>query len=131
MGMLKLMRVLSVVNPLVLAVLVGACGRAAMMEEHVVGGAAGVAFVVALVSAASAVMWMSKGAHMMARIARHDGDSVPRVSWRKELSEARDDLVKPVIHLAACVLLAVMLATVPGGGSSRAWGRCCFGGDGR
>lgn len=68
MGMLKLMRVLSVVNPLVLAVLVGACGRAAMMEEHVVGGAAGVAFVVALVSAASAVMWMSKGAHMMARI---------------------------------------------------------------
>ena len=29
MGMLKLMRVLSVVNPLVLAVLVGACGRAA------------------------------------------------------------------------------------------------------
>lgn len=47
-GMVKLMRVLSVVNPLVLA--------------------------------ASAVMWMSKGAHMMARIARHDGDSVPRVS---------------------------------------------------
>lgn len=122
MGMLKLMRVLSVVNPLVLAVLVGACGRAAMMEGHVVGGAAGVAFVVALVSAASAVMWMSKDAHMMARIARHDGDSVPRVSWRKELSEARDDLVKPVIYLAACVLLAVMLATVPGGGASRAWG---------
>lgn len=80
--MLKLTRVLSVVNPLVLTVLVGACGRAAMMEEHVVGGAAGVAFVVALVPAASAVMWTSKGAHMMARIARHDGDSVPRVSRR-------------------------------------------------
>ena len=56
MGMLKLMRVLSVVNPLVLAVLAGACGRATMMEGHVVGGAAGVTFVVALVSAASAVM---------------------------------------------------------------------------
>ena len=93
-----------------------------MMEGHVVGGAAGVTFVVALVSAASAVMWVSKGARMMARIARHDGGSLPRVSWRKELSEARDDLVKPVIYFAACVLLAVMLATLPGGGVSRAWG---------
>lgn len=47
---------------------------------------------------------------------------MPRVSWRKELSEARGELVKPVIYLASCVLLAVALATVPGGGVSRAWG---------
>lgn len=113
---------LSVVNPLVLAVLVGLCGRASMMEGYVVGGSAGVVFVAVFASAFSAVMWMSKDVPMMARTVRHDGGSVPRVSWRKELSEARDDLVKPVIYLASCVLLAVMLATVTGGGVSRAWG---------
>lgn len=50
-GMLRLMRVLSVVNPLVLAVLVGLCGRASMMEGYVVGGSAGVVFVAVFASA--------------------------------------------------------------------------------
>lgn len=116
------MRVLSVVNPLVLAVLVGLWGRAAMMEGRVVGGAAGVVFAVVLVWCVSAAMWMGKNVPMTARMVRADGGSVPRVSWRKELSEARDELVKPVIYLALCVLLAVALATVPGGGVSRVWG---------
>lgn len=122
MGMVKLMRVLSVVNPLVLAVLVGLWGRAAMMEGRAVGGSAGVVFAIVLASGVSAAMWMGKNVPMMAWMIRADGGSVPRVSWRKELSEARDELVKPVIYLAACVLLAVALATVPGGGVSRAWG---------
>lgn len=122
MGMVKVMRVLFVVNPLVLAVLVGLWGRAAVMEGRAVGGAAGIAFAVALASGVSAAMWAGKNVPMMARIVRADGGSVPRVSWRKELSEARGDLVKPVIYLAFCALLAVALATVPGGGVSRAWG---------
>lgn len=120
--MLKVMRVLSVVNPLVLAVLVGLLGRAAMMEGNAVGGAAGVVFAIALASGVSAAMWAGKDVPMMVWMVRHDGGSVPRVPWRKELFEARDDLVKPAIYLAACVLLAVALATVPIGGVSRAWG---------
>lgn len=121
-GMVKVMRVLSVVNPIVLAILVGLWGRAAMMEGRAVGGAEGVVFAIVLASGVSAAMWMGKNVPMMVRIVRHEGGSVPRVSWRKELSEARGDLVKPVIYLAACALLAVALATVPGGGMSRAWG---------
>lgn len=122
MGMVRVMCVLSVVNPLVLAVLVGLWGRAAMMEGRAVGGAAGVVFAVVLASGVSAAMWMGKNVPMMAWMVRADGGSVPRVSWRKELSEARGELVKPVIYLAMCVLLAVALATVPVGGVSRAWG---------
>ena len=57
MGMVKVMRVLSVVNPLVLAVLVGLWGRAAVMEGRAVGGAVGVVFAVVLVWCVSAAMW--------------------------------------------------------------------------
>ena len=95
MGMVKLMRLLSVTNPVALAALVVMWGRAAMMEGHAVGGAVGVAFAVVLMWCVSAAMWAVKGVSM---------------------------LVKPVAYLVACVLLAVALATVPGGGVSRAWG---------
>lgn len=122
MGVVKLMRALSVANPVALAALVGMWGRAAMMEGRAVGGAVGVAFAVVLMWCVSAAMWAVKGVSMMVRTVREGGGILPRVSWRKELFEARDELVKPVAYLVACVLLAVALATVPGGGVSRAWG---------
>lgn len=68
-GMVKVMRVLSVVNPIVLAILVGLWGRAAMMEGRAVGGAAGIAFAVVLASGVSTAMWMGKDVPMMARMA--------------------------------------------------------------
>lgn len=122
MVMVKVMRVLSVVNPLVLAVLVGLWGRAAVMEGRVVGGAVGVVFAVVLVWCVSAAMWAGKGVSIMEMMMREGGGSIPRVSWRKELLGARDNLVVPVVYLVACVLLAAALGIVPGGGVSRVWG---------